>query len=234
YKTLVMNKLTALALLLMMSDIALAQRLEEQTIPWKFGQEITLNLKYAQEIQIKTWDKPEVSLQVRISINNDELNDSWSSMTTTTDDRIQVSSDIDFPDGNYCGDCSGRNYSTNNRSMCSQIEYSIFVPSSAALQVETLSGNMTIQGVTSPLYAKSLSGFVDVDWLAQQGATVSMKSTTGEVYTNLDLLIDESDSEKNRRSPVGWEIEATAAGGGSKVELESISNDVYFRQAKPS
>ena len=78
---------------------------------------------------------------------------------------------------------------------------------------------------------QALSGVVDVDLLAQQGATVSMKSTTGEVYTNLDLLIDEADSEKNRRSPVGWEIEATIAGGGSKVELESISGDVYFRRA---
>lgn len=220
-----------LTLFLTISNIGLAQRLEEQSIPWKSGQEIMLNLKYAQDIQIKTWDKPEVALRVSISINNDELNDSWNSTTTTTDSRIQVLSDIDFPDGNYCGDCSGRNYSTNNRSVCSQIEYSIFVPSSAALRVETLSGNMTIKGVTSPLYAKSLSGFVDVDWLARQGATISMKSTTGEVYTNLDLLIDESSSEKNRRSPVGWEIEATVAGGGNKVELESISNDVYFRRA---
>ena len=229
-----MKRLLALSLLLVISLNSWSQRLEEQNIPWKSGQEITLNLKYAQDIQIKTWDKPEVSLRVSISINNDELNDSWSSTTTTTDNKIQVSSDIDFPDGNYCGDCSGRNYSTNNRSICSQIEYSIFVPTSAAIRVETLSGNMTIQGVISPLYAKSLSGFVDVDWLAQQGATVSMKSTTGEVYTNLDLLIDEADSEKNRRSPVGWEIEATIAGGGSKVELESISGDVYFRRAGSS
>ncbi|MEM9830684.1 MAG: hypothetical protein AAF944_08595 [Bacteroidota bacterium] len=218
-------------LIVFVSFKGFAQRLEEQTIPWQPGQEIALELKYAQDIQIKTWDKSEVSLQVSISINNDELNDSWSILSKSTDSQIKVVSDIDFSDGNYCGDCKGRNYSTNNRSVCSQITYNIFVPRSAVLQVETISGDMTVQGVAASLYAKSISGFVDVDWPSQQGATVTMKSVTGEVYTNLDLVIDESEAEKNRRSPIGWEIEATVAGGGDSIELESISNDVYFRKA---
>lgn len=58
-----------------------------------------------------------------------------------------------------------------------------------------------------------------------------MRSIPAEVYTSLDLAINEADKRKNWRSPVGWEIEAAVAGGGKKVELESISNDVYYRKS---
>ncbi|WKN42892.1 hypothetical protein [Tunicatimonas pelagia] len=224
-------KLLLIILLLFVYQDILAQRLEERTIIWQPGQDIELDLKYAQNIQIKTWDKPEVSLRISVSINNDELNDAWSLQTTTDEEKVRVTSDLEKPDGYYQGDCSGSDYQMGENSFCSLIVYDIYLPQEATLRVETLGGDITIQGVTAPVYAKSLSGFVDADWPAQQGATVSMKSITGEVYTNLDLAIDESDKRENRRSPIGWEIDATVAGGGKKVELESISNDVYFRRA---
>ena len=224
-------KISLIILSLFAYQIAQAQRLEEKTIAWQVGQEVQLDLKYAHDIQIKTWDKPEVSLRISISINNDELNNAWSLISTTTDNSIQVTSDLDNPQDYYRGDCEGSNYQMEKNSLCSLIAYDIYLPKKASLRIETLGGDITITGVTAPVYAKSLSGFVDTEWPAQQGATVSMKSITGEVYTNLDLAINESDKRENRRSPVGWEIEATVAGGGSKVELESNSNDVYFRKS---
>ncbi len=224
-------KISLIILLLLADHVVQAQRLEEKTIDWQADQEVHLDLKYAQDIQIKTWDKPEVSLRISISVNNDALNDAWSLKTTTTEDRIEVASDLKKPKKYYRGDCEGSRYQMGENSFCSLIVYDIYLPKKASLRIETLGGNITITGVTAPVYAKSLSGFVDTNWPAQQGASVSMKSITGEVYTNFDLTIDELDKRENRRSPVGWEIEATVAGGGSKVELESISNDVYFRKS---
>jgi hypothetical protein len=225
-----MKPLAIIALLIVVQH-AWAQRVEEKTIDWQTGQEVRLDLKYAQEIQIKTWDKPEVSLRVSVTINDNTLNDAWSMTTETFKDQVQVVSELDQAEGYFQADCNGSNYHSDGNSFCSLIVYEVYVPEAAPLHVETLAGNITIEGTNAPVHAKSLSGFVDADWPAQQGADITMKSITGEVYTDLDLEIDESDRERNRRSPVGWEIEATVAGGGTKVELESISNDVYFRKA---
>ena len=221
----------AIILLIIVVQNTWAQRVEEKTIDWHAGQEVQLDLKYAHQIQIKTWDKPEVSLRVSVTINDNTLNEAWSMTTDTSDGQIQVTTDLDQADGHFRGDCEGSNYHSDGTSFCSFIVYDIYLPEAALLRVETLAGDITIEGTAAPVYAKSLSGFVDADWPVQQGADVTMKSITGEVYTNLDLAIDESDRERNRRGLVGWEIEATVAGGGKKVELESISNDVYFRKA---
>lgn len=201
-------------------------------MPWMSGQEVALDLKYAREIQIKTWDRDEVSVRVSVNLNDNSANDAWSLLTEISADQILMNSDIEIPEGHYRGSCSGSNHYRDDNSFCSLIVYDIYVPAGAALRVETLGGNITTEGISSPIYAKSLSGFVDTDWPAQEGATVTMKSITGEVYTNLDLEMDDAKGEdRHRRSPVGWEIEATVAGGGSQVQLESISNDVYFRKA---
>nr|WKN35815.1 hypothetical protein K4G66_25945 [Tunicatimonas sp. TK19036] len=213
-------------------SIGWAQRLEEESTPWQSGQEVYLELKYANTIEIKTWDRDELSVRASVTINDNTQNDVWSMTTENTATQIRVISDIEEPQTLYEGDCEGRNYHVNGRSYCSFIVYEVFVPAKAPLHVETLGGDITIQGAQAPVYAKSLSGFVDVDWPGQQGATVTMKSITGEVYSNLELALDDSSRrERHRSSPVGWEIEGTVAGGGIKVQLESISNDIYFRRA---
>ena len=211
-----------------------AQRLEEKSVAWQPGQEIRLDLKYAREIQINTWEQNELSVRASVSINDDTKNDAWSMTTEATADEIRVVSDIKPPGGEYPGDCEGQSYHSDNGRYCSLIIYEIYLPQTAALRVETLGGNITLRGGQASVYAKSLSGFVDADWSARQGATVTMKSVTGEVYTNLNLELDEAaEAARHRASPVGWETEGTVSGGGVPVQLESVSNDVYFRGAGP-
>ncbi|MEQ9441987.1 MAG: hypothetical protein RIG62_23305 [Cyclobacteriaceae bacterium] len=217
---------------LLSTGISWAQRIEEKNIPWESGEEVYLELKYARAIEIKIWDQDEVSVRASVTLNDNQQNDAWSMSAERTSTQIRVTTALEDPEEKYRGDCDGSNYQMDGYSYCSLIFYEIYLPSEAPLHVETLGGNITIQGATAPIFAKSLSGFVDVDWMAQQGADVTMKSITGEVYSNLELALDESaERERHRSSPVGWEIEGTVAGGGIQVKLESISNDVYFRRA---
>ena len=206
-------KIYLVVLCLLSAGISRAQRLEEKSIPWQAGQAIQLDLKYAHDIQVHTRDQHDLSVRVSITLNDNTRNEAWSMATETTADRIRVTSDIEEPQESYEDPCEGRNYHLDGHSYCSLIVYDIYVPEAASLHVETLGGDITIQGAQAPVYAKSLSGFVDVDWSARQGATVSMKSITGEVYSNLDLALEEPfDPKHPRRSPVGWEIEGTVAG----------------------
>ena len=71
--------------------------------------------------------------------------------------------------------------------VCADIDYEITVPADVALRVSTISGNIDIAGLTGAIEAKSISGFVDVTWPADQGAELSLKTITGEVYTDQDV-----------------------------------------------
>ena len=151
--------------------------------------------------------------------------------TDASANQIRIATDLEPPQEEYPGDCPGGSYHLDKGRYCSLIVYEIYLPQAASLRVETLGGDITLRGVQASVFAKSLSGWVDADWPEQQGATATMKSVTGEVYTNLDLELDEAaEAERRRKSPVGWEIEGTVAGGGVSVHLESVSNDIYFRR----
>jgi hypothetical protein len=53
--------------------------------------------------------------------------------------------------------------------------------------METISANIDLKEVTGPVHAKSISGYVDMHWPSKQGASVAMKTITGEVYSDLDI-----------------------------------------------
>ena len=55
---------------LLSASIAEAQRIVEKSIAWQPGQAVALELKYARDIQINTWERDEVSVRVSVSIND--------------------------------------------------------------------------------------------------------------------------------------------------------------------
>jgi DUF4097 and DUF4098 domain-containing protein YvlB len=115
--------------------------------------------------------------------------------------------------------------------VCSSITYRLKMPANADLQVKTINGNITITGLTGSVDAKSVSGFVDMNWPENQGAALSLRSINGEVYSDLPLEIKEK--KKNIGQPVGYKLErALASGTGPRIKLESISNDVFLRKRK--
>src|SRR5690606_31369258 len=47
-------------------------------------------------------------------------------------------------------------------SICSSINYTVYLPSGADLKIETISGNILLEDRSGSLEAKSISGFVDL------------------------------------------------------------------------
>lgn len=55
-------------------------------------------------------------------------------------------------------------------SVCSDINYQVYLPRKARLKVETISGNIAIEGASEAVWAKTISGYVDMDWPKQKGS----------------------------------------------------------------
>ncbi|OGX83779.1 DUF4097 family beta strand repeat-containing protein [Hymenobacter glacialis] len=231
---------------------ATAQKIVEKTANLAPGQRVFLNLRQATNIRIRSGASGKMTLKASVSINQNKLNDALLLTTEQAGDELKLTSafDKELLRNAQPGDCPnggayyGESYNTTITNgkvsgghdrdgrtvnqVCAIINYEITVPADVVLRVSTISGDIDIAGLTGAIDAKSISGFVDVTWPPTTGAEVSLKTITGEVYTDQDVAF----SNRKDNPIVGYQLRGTLRGSGPLVKLESISNDVYFRKRK--
>jgi hypothetical protein len=232
-----MRNLNLIAFFCLFAAPLFAQKKVEKVLPFKDGQTVNLELKFADSIVVRYWDKPEVLVKMSITINGGRLNDALLIKPDQTAKEVKLSTDFDqellkqsrrsdCPESKsgYWSDKDG-----NERYLCKEIHYYVFLPRNAKLKLETIDGNIDIEGATTTVQAKTISGYVDMNWLGSKGASVAMKTITGEVYSDLDI---DFKNKKDKHPIVGYLLEGEFKGGGPELRLESISNNVYLRQRK--
>jgi hypothetical protein len=213
-------------------SLLFAQKKEvSRQLDWKPGQKVELDLKFGDQVRIEGWDKSEVSFQASVEINGGELNEAFLIDTQTSEYSVNISTDLneDMLE-KISNPCSNRMIYTSKNStygVCVKVDYVIYVPRQAELHVETISGNIELSGLNGRIEAKSVSGFVDLDWPQKRGAEVSLKSVTGEVFTNLPV---DFHNRKEELPPVGYELKGALSTGGERISLESVSGNVYLRK----
>jgi hypothetical protein len=216
------------------SQSASAQKIIEKTANLAAGQRVFLNLKQANNIRIRPGAAGKLTMKATVNINSNRLNDALQIDLDPAGDELKLTADFDKEMLKQAqpGDCpttKGDRNVWHGQQVCEEITYEITLPADVALRVFSYSGNIDIVGLTGTIEAKSLSGFVDVAWPAGKGAELSLKTITGEVYTDQDIAF----STAQRKNPiVGYQLHGTLSGSGPLVKLESISNDVYFRKRK--
>jgi len=231
-------KLVALLWLMVMAGAHAQSKTIEKVVAVPTSKNINLNLKFGDDIKIKAWDKKGMMVKITYAINSGRLNDALLVKFSSENEAAQVNIDLDndlMQTGKAadCPDSSNRGFSTNSDGQqvftCATINYEILVPRNANLVVETINGNIEIRGLTGPVKAKSISGFVDMSWPDKKGAAVSLKTITGEVYSDFNINF----TNKQEQIPmVGYQLEGNVNGSGSAINLESISNNIFLRKEK--
>lgn len=230
--------IAGLAVVFMISGQAHAQhRVVEKSFSLNETGRVNLDLKFGKAITVKAWDKNDVSFRAVIEINSGKLNDALILDYEEGSGGLTVTADYDktlLKQGRK-EDCPKKHYASyswnnegNHTVVCSDIVYEIFVPRNADLSVESISSDIELIGVQGPVNAKSISGFVDLSWPESQGAELSMKTISGEVYSGLENLA--MNNRKGGAPLVGYELRGSIGQGGPRVSLESISGNIYLRK----
>lgn len=213
------------------------QRVVEESMQAGPGEKISLNLKFGESIVVKGWEKNEVLFQAVVEINQGKLNSAF--IINYLNDKQGIRIDTEFDDEKLktgrAEDCPSEKYHSyrwNDRDeghvVCSNILYQVFIPRSADLQLETISADVELVDLGGPISAKSISDFVDLSWPESSGAEISLKTVTGEAYTDLGNI--RFKNRKERISHVGYELRGTIGTGGPLVRLESVSGDLFLRK----
>jgi DUF4097 and DUF4098 domain-containing protein YvlB len=230
-----MKKILLFALLFAKAcSLLFGQKIVNETYKLPESGRVSMNLKFADSIRVSSWDKDEIQIKATVLINNGKLNEAFTMKVDKSGNELEIITDFDMKlmkEGRV-EDCNGniyqnRNMNWNNGSMiCSDIYFEIKIPNKADFRIETISGNIDIQGFAGRLFAKTISGFVDLTWKANRGADLEMKTITGDVFSNLDVALE----NKKKNPVVGYQLKGKINGGGIPIHLESISGDVYLRK----
>jgi hypothetical protein len=230
-----MKNIILLVLLSFLSFRLFAQKVIDKKLPYSEGQLVNLNLRFGDSIQVRYWDKDEVSVKIEVTINSGKLNDALLVTYGRTKEETSLKTDFD-QNMLYEGkaeDCPGnKNHSFSEHDgkryyVCSKINYQIYLPRQAKLKLETINGNIDIEGASTAVFAKTISGFVDMTWPKAKGANLAMKTVTGEVYTDFNI---DFKTKKQKNPIVGYPLDGVLNGGGPEIRLESVSNNVYLRK----
>ncbi len=121
------------------------------------------------------------------------------------------------------------------------------------LEIKTNNADIKLNDITGPIVANSISGKLtavfsslnqstpssislisgelDITLPATAKATLSMKSISGEIYSDLDLNL-KSGKDGMSRVGGGHNINGNLNGGGVNLQLNTISSNIYVRKSK--
>jgi hypothetical protein len=195
---------------------AIAQKKIEKHISCNEEESITLDIQFADTIIIHTWNKHEVSAKASIDINGNMDNDVYQTSFIELPEAVEIKATFE------------KDYFKGGKHNCieTMICWEIYLPENTAFTVETIDGNITIEGKVSEVSAKSISGFID--WTVMPGckADLKLKTISGTFYSDLDFLYDKA----NQALPLT--LSQKINGGGYPVKLETISGDIFCRKAE--
>ena len=212
-----------------------AQKFINKTVSWSQGQTVNIKLHYGDSIRVRYWDKPEISFDVSGMINGGRFNEAVLISSDVVNGEVNIRQTFDqmLLKRGKAEDCPGQNagWSKDGKEgrqyVCMQLYYEIYLPQEASLKLETIKGDITVEGATSGVFAKTVTGFIDMTWPKTKGADVTLMTVSGELYTDLDISFN---NRNFTNLPTGYPLKGTANGGGSIINLQTVGSNVYLRK----
>ena len=242
-----------IGLLLTFNNLSAQKKITENTLSSNI-EEVYVDLKFANNIVVKNWNKNEISVEATVNIDNNKHNDYFSFKTKKIGATYTVKSDYgeyfkkyrsyrsykkhnhDDEDNKKDGEDCCRNESQNI------VNYVIYVPKKMELKIKSISGsveadryvgvlnldlisgNITVKKHSKDMHLKTISGDIDI---FVSDATFEAKTLTGGIYSDLDIDFNQN---KKRKSYGHQKITGTINKGTASLNLDTISGDIFLRK----
>jgi len=200
-----------------------AQKIIEKHLNYTANGFVSMNFQISDSIRIITWNKNEVYVKSSINVNDNQDNDDYKMVFDETGGTINIQGKLETnrarrnrKDSNCC--CCCNTYAT--------IYHDVYLPENADFSVETINGNIIITGRTAEVRAHTISGYIDLAIAPSRKAAIKMHTITGTMYSDLDL----NSESRGVRHVGGNSVTADLNGGGKRIDLETISGNIFFRK----
>ncbi len=226
-----------IVLLLAAATTVRAQKVIEKHLQLSANGFVSMNFQISDSIRIITWAKNEVYVKSTIDVNDNKNNDDYKEVFDESATAVNITAKLEYHCNTYHGrrrssDSSKRSADSNNDCCCNcgcetNIYHVVYIPENTDFSVETINGNVTISGNTAGIRAHSISGYIDLTMSPARPAALRMRTISGTMYSNFELIGD----SRHSRQVGGGTVDAQLNGSGGKaVDLETISGDIFFRK----
>lgn len=231
-----------------------AQRKIEKAIPVSADQSIKIDIKFAETIQLHTWEKKEILVRAEVSINRGENDDAFEIRSEVSDGKVMITTglqneeqiprrivihrgdqeyffktgDFHHPDVEKFMAENGGSYQWSSSGILRSIKLEIFVPQGVSTTLESKFGMLEVTEFNAPLVAKANHGGIDVRVRTSDLGELRAKTRHGEILTNLDVKFDVIPA--NRHDDFRTEV-FKKIGSGYSYDLEAIHGKIYLRKA---
>ena len=100
-----------------------------------------------------------------------------------------------------------------------------------------IEGSFSAVNQKNPSSISAISGDIDIALPGITPAALSLKTISGEIYTNFEIAFEKDKNKDSRadeldiiQSGIGGTTKGTINNGGVKISMESISGNVYLRK----
>lgn len=230
-----MKKTAVLITLALTAVLANAQKVIEKNIDHK-GQFIEMNMPFASEIKVKTWDKSNIYLKATLSSKEPELLEYYHLKIDEGASHISIASDTEAFFKAYRAKRKKANKKYWHQEY--KFNYVLYVPQKAPLKIKSINGSLVSEEINGDFEADLINGDIEIE---RYTGNLRLKTINGEIDLSIgknrfvaetihgDIYADEQLKIKSHNRHVGQKVESLAANGSSRIKLNTINGNMYLR-----
>ncbi|WP_350284340.1 hypothetical protein [uncultured Croceitalea sp.] len=219
-----------------------AQKIIEKNFDYN-DQYIELDVKFARNIEVKTWDKTNVYFKATIEIDEEQFIDKYNVDFKTSDGYITIEEEAE-PVFKAMQEHGRKNYPNNKRywynsgDLC-RFNYVLYVPKDAHFKVSSINGNLKSEVIEGDFKADLINGDIDIK---NYNGKLDLSTINGEIDLKVsnarfvaetihgDIYADEKIKVVAHDRHVGQKVESDGIDFDNRLKLNTINGNMYLRQ----
>lgn len=218
-----------------------AQKIIEKNFNYS-GQSIDLEVKFAKDIEIKTWDKSTVYFKADIETKNGkfielyelDINES-SSVINISEDAIPVFKAFQDEWDKTHPNSKNRGFMENDTY---EFNYVLYVPKGATFKVSSINGDLSSDIIEGDFTAELINGDIDI---AKYNGDMDLQTINGEIDLVMknsrlvaetihgNIYADENMELTVSDRYVGQKVEGRFDNAAHRLKLNTINGNMYLR-----
>lgn len=217
-----------------------AQKITEKSFDYK-NRFIELDVQFASEIEVKTWDKSTVYFKASIYTEDPKFQELHQLTFNENSTRLIIKSKATPLFKAYREDCLKKNTEKQycyNTGDLTEFNYVLYVPKNAKFKISSINGDLKSEILEGDFTADLINGNIDI---SSYSGNLDLSTINGEidlkvVNANLvaetihgDIYADEKLKFNSTDRHVGQKISGQIAEGKNKLSLNTINGNMYLR-----
>ncbi len=202
---------------------------------------VELQVPFASDIKIKTWDKSTVYFKATLDMEDDkyldlyklDIGESPTSITITSKTKEIFKA---FEAERKRNKARGKSYYTYGLEY--EFDYVLYVPKDSKFKVSSINGDMSSEIIEGDFEAELINGDIDIK---QYSGNLDLSTINGEIdlmvngvafvaeTINGNIYADEALKLKVFDKRVGEKVKSALASGPTKLALNTINGNMYLR-----